>query len=321
MRHFAWFSKVHWCPQFERQPDTDQWHGGVIASLVDITGCYALMLVAKGPMLTLNFSTDFLRLAERTDLIATARVTPCRPGQQVSSMSMLTMITADSLRSGVPATRSGRRKQIRQRTLSGGNPHDGPDQAQSALWVALAPLAQAWRLRWARAGHSHYDRIARCRARRRDRPGAVGKKAGAPISGTDNAAAAASAAIVAMTVPYANHTATLDTIRPHLDGKILIDVTVPLVPPKGTHRATARGRSPRQRRRRIRSAKASRWCRRSRTWQPPTLPISTTESIVDVLVCGQRSGSTSACGSTRRGCRHDCLARGAHCQFNGPPKR
>ncbi len=66
--------KVHWCPQFERQPDTDQWHGGVIASLVDITGCYALMLVAKGPMLTLNFSTDFLRLAERTDLVASARV-------------------------------------------------------------------------------------------------------------------------------------------------------------------------------------------------------------------------------------------------------
>ena len=30
--------------------------------------------------------------------------------------------------------------------------------------------------------------------------------------------------IVAMTVPYANHAATLDTIRPHLGGKILIDV-------------------------------------------------------------------------------------------------
>ncbi|MCP4319629.1 MAG: PaaI family thioesterase [Hyphomicrobiales bacterium] len=66
--------KVRWCPEFERQPDTDQWHGGVIASLVDITGCYALMLVAAGPMLTLNFSTDFLRLAQNTDLTAKAKV-------------------------------------------------------------------------------------------------------------------------------------------------------------------------------------------------------------------------------------------------------
>lgn len=61
-------------PEFERQPDTGQWHGGVMASLVDITGCYALMLVAAGPMLTLNFSTDFLRLAESDELTATATV-------------------------------------------------------------------------------------------------------------------------------------------------------------------------------------------------------------------------------------------------------
>ena len=66
--------KAHWCPEFERQPDTNQWHGGVIASLVDIAGCYALMLVAAGPMLTLNFSTDFLRLAQNTDLTARAMV-------------------------------------------------------------------------------------------------------------------------------------------------------------------------------------------------------------------------------------------------------
>lgn len=66
--------KVHWRPEFERQPDTNQWHGGVIASLVDIAGCYALMMVATGPMLTLNFSTDFLRLAKGTDLTATAKI-------------------------------------------------------------------------------------------------------------------------------------------------------------------------------------------------------------------------------------------------------
>lgn len=67
--------RVSMCPEFERQPGTGQWHGGVLASLVDIVGCYALMLVAGGQMLTLNFSTDFLRLAASSQLIAKARVT------------------------------------------------------------------------------------------------------------------------------------------------------------------------------------------------------------------------------------------------------
>lgn len=66
--------KVHMCPEFERQPDTGQWHGGVLSSLVDIAGCYALMLVAGGQLLTLNFSTDFLRLAASDHLIARATV-------------------------------------------------------------------------------------------------------------------------------------------------------------------------------------------------------------------------------------------------------
>lgn len=66
--------RVSMCAEFERQPGTGQWHGGVLASLVDIAGCYALMLVAGGPMLTLNFSTDFLRLASSQRLCAVAMV-------------------------------------------------------------------------------------------------------------------------------------------------------------------------------------------------------------------------------------------------------
>lgn len=66
--------KVHMCPEFERQPDTGQWHGGVMSSLVDITGCYTLMLVAGGQMLTLNFAVDFLRLATSETLIARGKV-------------------------------------------------------------------------------------------------------------------------------------------------------------------------------------------------------------------------------------------------------
>ena len=46
---------------------------GALASLFDIAGCYALMLVASGQLLTLNFSTDFLRLAVSDHLIARAK--------------------------------------------------------------------------------------------------------------------------------------------------------------------------------------------------------------------------------------------------------
>lgn len=53
-----------------------------------------------------------------------------------------------------------------------------------------------------------------------------------PITGTDNRAAAAAADIVVLTVPYAAHLVTLADVKEALTGKVLIDVTVPLVPPK-----------------------------------------------------------------------------------------
>lgn len=52
------------------------------------------------------------------------------------------------------------------------------------------------------------------------------------VRGTDNLAAAEAAAIVALTVPFSHQTSTLEQVRPALQGKILIDVTVPLVPPR-----------------------------------------------------------------------------------------
>lgn len=52
------------------------------------------------------------------------------------------------------------------------------------------------------------------------------------VRGADNLAAAEAAAIVALTVPFSHQASTLEQVRPALQGKILIDVTVPLVPPK-----------------------------------------------------------------------------------------
>lgn len=52
------------------------------------------------------------------------------------------------------------------------------------------------------------------------------------IVGTSNKEAAQLADIVVVSVPYAAHRETLESVKDVLKGKILIDVTVPLVPPK-----------------------------------------------------------------------------------------
>jgi 8-hydroxy-5-deazaflavin:NADPH oxidoreductase len=54
------------------------------------------------------------------------------------------------------------------------------------------------------------------------------------VEGMTNLEAAQAADIVVLTVPYSAHSPTLLTVRDVLKGKILIDVTVPLVPPKVT---------------------------------------------------------------------------------------
>ena len=55
---------------------------------------------------------------------------------------------------------------------------------------------------------------------------------GGKVSGMSNAQAAKAADIVLMTIPWSNHTAMLAEIKPHVAGKIVVDSTVPLVPPR-----------------------------------------------------------------------------------------
>ncbi len=52
------------------------------------------------------------------------------------------------------------------------------------------------------------------------------------VEAMENLAAAEVADIVTLTVPFAHQVSTLEHVKPALDSKILIDVTVPLVPPK-----------------------------------------------------------------------------------------
>ncbi len=55
---------------------------------------------------------------------------------------------------------------------------------------------------------------------------------GSYLQGMDNYSAAQQASIVAITVPYAAHAETLEGLKDVLQGKIVVDVTVPIQPPK-----------------------------------------------------------------------------------------
>jgi len=54
------------------------------------------------------------------------------------------------------------------------------------------------------------------------------------LSGKENTEAVNACDIAVITVPYAAHRATLEGLKDDLDGKIVIDVVVPIVPPKVT---------------------------------------------------------------------------------------
>jgi hypothetical protein len=54
----------------------------------------------------------------------------------------------------------------------------------------------------------------------------------ASVQPMDNQAAAEAGDIVVLTVPFSHQISTLESVKPALANKILIDVTVPLVPPK-----------------------------------------------------------------------------------------
>lgn len=80
-------------------------------------------------------------------------------------------------------------------------------------------------LRWARAGY----RVL-VGSRSAERAAEVAGEFGA--EGMDNQSAVAACDIAVLTVPYNAQRATLTELRDALQGKILVDVTVPLVPPK-----------------------------------------------------------------------------------------
>lgn len=86
--------------------------------------------------------------------------------------------------------------------------------------------------RWSRAG---YSIIIGSRTLQKGQKAAADLLAEFPdlnVSGMENLDAATAADLVVLTVPFAHQVSTLETVKPGCLGKILIDVTVPLMPPK-----------------------------------------------------------------------------------------
>lgn len=86
-------------------------------------------------------------------------------------------------------------------------------------------------LRWAKSGHT-VTIGSRDTDKARARAAELSVQAGTTIEGGDNAWSAQGADVVVLTVPYAAHAETLRAIKEATAGKVLIDVTVPLRPPK-----------------------------------------------------------------------------------------
>jgi NADPH-dependent F420 reductase len=98
-------------------------------------------------------------------------------------------------------------------------------------------LGMGLALRWARAGAEvlvgsrNLENAEKACVAIREKLGAAGG-ADVRVKALLNADAAAQGDIVALTVPFAQQQSTLESIRANLQGKIVIDTTVPLVPPK-----------------------------------------------------------------------------------------
>lgn len=69
-------------------------------------------------------------------------------------------------------------------------------------------------------------------SRSKEKAETAASEIGDDIAGMSNIDAANAATIVVLTIPFENHTQTIAEIKDAVRGKIVVDATVPLVPPK-----------------------------------------------------------------------------------------
>jgi 8-hydroxy-5-deazaflavin:NADPH oxidoreductase len=105
-------------------------------------------------------------------------------------------------------------------------------RATIAILGGTGDLGTGLAIRWARAGHRI---VIGSRTLTKAQTAVAALKEISPQTPADameNADAAAAGDIVVLTVPAEHQISTLDHVKAGLEGKILVDVTVPLVPPK-----------------------------------------------------------------------------------------
>jgi NADPH-dependent F420 reductase len=96
-----------------------------------------------------------------------------------------------------------------------------------AILGGAGELGSALARRWAQAG---YPVIIGSRTT--DRAIEAAAEIGGHVHGAENVEAAQAADIIVLAVPYSNHAHILESVRQAASGKIVVDVVVPLVPPK-----------------------------------------------------------------------------------------
>lgn len=110
-----------------------------------------------------------------------------------------------------------------------------PDVKTIAIIGGTGKEGKGLAYRWCKAGYSVIigSRSVEKAQAAADEIAAMLLDGNKPI-GMENPLAAEKADLVVLTVPFAVHVPMLESLKGHLQGKILIDVTVPLVPPKVT---------------------------------------------------------------------------------------
>ncbi len=108
-----------------------------------------------------------------------------------------------------------------------------PRQLRIAVLGGTGKEGKGLAYRWARAG---YPVIIGSRASERAVQTAAELTSllngSSSVVGLSNAEAASQADVIVLTVPYAAHAETIESVKTLVAGKMLIDVTVPLMPPK-----------------------------------------------------------------------------------------
>ncbi len=106
------------------------------------------------------------------------------------------------------------------------------DKYTIAILGGTGDLGTGLAIRWSKAGHTI---VIGSRTQEKADAAVAALKAispGTPAEAMVNPDAAAAGDIVVLTVPFEHQLSTLESVREGLAGKILIDVSVPLVPPK-----------------------------------------------------------------------------------------